>query len=209
MGRHNHGTRIGIIGGTFDPIHWAHLVVAEESRVRLGLSKVIFVPAGRPAHKKDHPTSDAEHRYAMVLLGTYSNPDFQISRLEIERAGPSYSVDTIREFKRMYGSNTEIYFIAGADEILDIQSWHEAEALPELARFAAVPRPGFDLAELERRLPGRFLASIELLPIREIDISATEVRGRVAAGKSIKYLVPESVESYIYKHGLYSPEKTA
>lgn len=209
MARGNPRTRIGIIGGTFDPIHWAHLIIAEESRVRFGLSKVVFVPAGEPPHKLGHPTSDAEHRYAMVLLGTCSNPSFQVSRLEIERAGLSYSADTIREFQEVHGPDAEIYFIAGADEVLDIESWHDAEMLPEIARFVAVPRPGFDLTELERRLPPRFLASIEPLQMREIDISATEVRARVAAGKSIKYLVPESVESYIHKHRLYSSEKLA
>ncbi len=209
MAPHDGRARIGIMGGTFDPIHWAHLLVAEESRAGFGLTKVIFVPAGQPPHKTDHRTSDAEHRYAMVVLATCSNPSFQVSRLEIGRAGPSYSADTIREFKKIYGPDVDIYFIAGADEVLDIQNWHEAEALPELARFVAVPRPGFDLAQLERQVPARFLARIELLQFPEIDVSATEIRARVAAGESIRYLVPEGVESYIRKYGLYTSENLA
>ncbi len=198
--------RIGIMGGTFDPLHMAHLVAAEEARAAFGLDRVIFMPAGEPPHKADHPTSEAEHRYAMALLGTAENPYFEVSRLEIERPGPSYSVDTIRALRGAMGSEVEIYFIAGSDEILDIESWYEAESLPRLARFVAVPRPGFDLSELERLLPAQFMSSIEVLSMREINVSATEIRRRVATGKSIRYLVPGSVEAYIRKHGLYTLE---
>ncbi len=196
-------SRIGIMGGTFDPLHWAHLIIAEESRERFSLCKVIFIPAGQPPHKLDYPVSDAEHRYAMTLLGTASNPYFEVSRLEIERPGPSYSVDTIRKLKGIYGQKTEIYFIVGADEILEIESWHESDQLPDLARFIVAPRPGFDLTSLERHLPVKFLRSIEVLPITPVDISATNLRARIASGKTIKYLVPEEVEWYIHKHSLY------
>jgi nicotinate-nucleotide adenylyltransferase len=196
--------RVGIFGGTFDPLHTAHLIAAEEARTAFGLERVVFIPAGDPPHKTEQPASDPEHRYAMTLLGTADNPHFEVSRIEIERPGPSYSVDTIRALRGILGPEVEIYFIAGADEVLDIESWHEADALPELARFIAVPRPGFDLLELERRLPARFLSSIDVLRMPEIDISATEIRQRVAAGKSIRYLVPASVEAYIRRNGLYS-----
>jgi len=196
-------SRIGIMGGTFDPLHWAHLIIAEESREKFNLGKGIFIPAGQPPHKSTYPVSDAEHRYARTLLGTASNPYFEASRLEIERSGPSYSVDTIREIKGIYGQKTEIYFIVGADEILEIESWHEADRLPELTRFIVAPRPGFDLTALEQHLPPKFLKSIEILPIAPVDISATNLRARIATGKTIRYLVPEEVERYIRKHGLY------
>lgn len=195
-------SRIGIMGGTFDPLHMAHLIAAEEAMNAFDLDRVIFMPAGDPPHKSEDPVSDAEHRYAMTLIGTAENAAFEVSRLEIERPGPSYSVDTIRALRGILGPEVEMYFIAGADEILEIESWHESEALPEMARFIAVPRPGFDLAELER-LPPKFRASIEVLRMREVSISATNIRQRVAACKSIRYLVPEGVEAYIRKNGLY------
>lgn len=198
--------RIGIMGGTFDPLHVAHLIAAEEARVGFALDRVIFIPAGRPPHKAGDPTTDPEHRYAMTLLATVENPYFEVSRMEIERQGPSYSVDTIRALRSALGPGVEIHFIAGADEILEIESWHEAEALPSLARFIALPRPGFDLLQLEQRLPDRFLASIDVLPMREIDVSATEIRRRAAAGQSIRYLVPDSVEAYVRKNKLYDME---
>ena len=195
--------RLGVLGGTFDPLHWAHLMMAEEARVRFDLNKVLFVPAGQPPHKTDYRVSDPEHRYAMTLLATAYNTAFEVSRMEIELEGPSYSVDTIRRLKEAYGPDTGIYFIMGADEALDILQWHEANSLPELARFVVASRPGFDLAELKTRLPAPFYAAIDFLPMAPIDISATEVRARVASGKSIRYLVPDSVEAYIRKHRLY------
>lgn len=195
-------SRIGIMGGTFDPLHMAHLIAAEEAMNAFDLERVIFMPAGDPPHRAEDPVSDAEHRYAMALIGTAVNARFEVSRLEIERPGPSYSVDTIRALRGILGPEVEVYFIAGADEILEIESWHESEALPELARFIAVPRPGFDLRELEH-LPPKFRASIDMLRMREVNISATDIRQRVAAGKSIRYLVPEGVEACIRKNGLY------
>lgn len=199
-------SRIGIMGGTFDPLHIAHLIAAEEARTAFNLDRVIFIPAGQPPHKAGNPVSGAEHRYAMALLGTGENPYFEVSRMEIERQGPSYSVDTIRALRSALGPGVEIYFIAGADEILDIEAWHEAQALPSLARFIALPRPGFDLSWLEQRLPAHFLASIDVLRMREIDVSATEIRRRCSAGESMRYLVPESVEAYILKNNLYDVE---
>lgn len=195
--------RLGIMGGTFDPIHWAHLVMADEAGHRFNLDKVLFVTAGEPPHKPGAVCSHAEHRHAMVILATASNPLFEASRIELDRQGPSYSVDTIREVKSLYGDHASIYFIIGADEARDIQSWHEADALPGLARFIVAPRPGFDIAELRTILPERFCNAMDFLPMPPIDISATDLRARVASRRSIRYLVPETVEAYILKHGLY------
>lgn len=200
-------SRIGIMGGTFDPPHIAHLVAAEEARAAFGLDRVIFMPAGQPPHKPDHPVSQTEHRYAMTLLATAENPRFEVSRLEIERPGPSYSVDTIRALRGKLGTQVEIYFIAGADEILDIESWHEADSLPGLARFIAVPRPDFDLSRMKKHLRPVFLSSIDVLSTREMAVSATEIRRRAADGESIRYLVPASVEAYIRKYGLYGAKE--
>lgn len=194
---------LGVLGGTFDPLHWAHLVIAEEARARFGLDKVLFVPAGQPPHKADYTVSDPEHRYAMALLGTSTNPAFQVSRIEIERAGPSYSVDTVRQLREMHAPDVEIHLIIGADEALDIPNWHEAESLLNMVRLIVAPRPGSDLAELKSRLPSRFYTAMQFLPMLPIDISGTELRARIASGKSVRYLVPDSVEVYIRKHGLY------
>lgn len=201
------GARIGIIGGTFDPPHIAHLVAAEEARSAFGLERVIFMPAGQPPHKPDHPVTAPEHRYAMTLLATAENPFFEVSRMEIERPGSSYTVDTLRALRGKLGAQVEIYFITGADEILDIETWHDAGSLPGLARFIALPRPGFDLASLERRLRPEFLPSIEVHLMREIDVSATEIRRRAASGESIRYLVPPGVDAYIRKHRLYAAKE--
>lgn len=197
--------RLGVMGGTFDPLHWAHLLMAEEARLRFSLDKVLFIPAGCPPHKADYRVTDAEHRYAMVLLGTAENPAFEVSRMEIDREGPSYSVDTLRALGNALGEGTEICFILGADEALDLPQWYESDSLPDLvSRFIAVPRPGFDIENLTTRLPERFCRVISLMPVPPMEVSATDLRARVASGKSIRYMVPASVEAYIRKHGLYA-----
>ena len=195
--------RLGIMGGTFDPLHLAHLLMAEEARTRFDLDKVLFIPAGQPPHKIAYDISDPEHRYAMALLGTAYNLAFEVSRIELDREGPSYSVDTIRQLRQLYGPDVAIYFILGADEALEIQSWHEVDSLPDLARFLVAPRPDFDIADLKTRLPARFYAVMDLLPMMPVDISATDLRAKAASGKTIKYLVPDAVEAYIRKHRLY------
>lgn len=197
--------RLGVMGGTFDPLHWAHLVMAEEAWVQFDLATVLFIPAGQPPHKADNPVSDAEHRYAMALLGTADNPAFEVTRMEIEKEVPSYSVDTLRTLRTIYGEDTEIYFILGADEALDLPKWHEAEGLPDLVtKFVTAPRPGFDMNELHEKLPTRFYDTILPLQIAPVEISATDLRERIASGKPIRYLVPDAVESYIRKYGLYT-----
>ncbi|MHB0912055.1 MAG: nicotinate-nucleotide adenylyltransferase [Armatimonadota bacterium] len=190
--------RLGVMGGTFDPLHWAHLIMAEEARSEFSLDKVLFVPAARPPHKS-HEVSDPEHRYAMALIGTAGNPHFEVSRMELLREGPSYSVDTIRALRE----SAEVYFILGADEALDLPEWYEAEALPRLARFVVAPRLGLSFPEVVEALPERFASALSPLPMSPVVLSATELRARVAAGQSIRYLVPEAVETYIRKHRLY------
>jgi nicotinate-nucleotide adenylyltransferase len=181
--------------------------MAEEARVAYKLDKVLFVPAGRPPHKATYQVTSPEHRYAMTLLGTASNQYFEVSRIELERDGPSYSVDTIQQLRSAGGESTEVYFIIGADEALDLPKWHEANRLPKLARFLVAPRPGFGLADLQVTLPAEFLAAIDILPMSAMEICSTGLRARCASGQSIKYLVPENVEAYILKHGLYARAK--
>lgn len=194
---------IGIMGGTFDPIHYGHLIIAEESRREFRLDKVIFVPAGEPPHKKDYTVSSAEHRYALTIIATASHPDFVCSRMEIERPGPSYSIDTIRQIKETYPQGTKVYFITGADAMAEILTWHEHDKLKSICKFIAATRPGYNLAELKDRLPPDYLDQIIFLEVPGVHISSTELRARVAAGNPIKYMVPEAVEIYIEKHGLY------
>lgn len=196
--------RLGVMGGTFDPLHWVHLTMAEEARTRFDLDRVLFIPAGQPPHKPDYSVSSPEDRYAMVLLGTASNPAFEVSRIELEREGPSYSVDTLAELKAIHGPDTGIYFMIGADEALYLPNWYEAERLPDLARFLVAPRPGFDLGELKAKLPAYLYDAIDFLPMTPVDISSTDIRSRAASGRTIKYLVPDIVESYIRKHDLYT-----
>jgi len=191
------------MGGTFDPIHWAHLIMAEEARKAFKLDKVLFIPSGQPPHKATYAVSNPEHRYAMTLLSTADNPNFEVSRIEIDRAGLSYSVDTIRELLAIYGPDTSVHFIIGADEALDIVNWHEAQSLPDLARFLVAPREGFSVSDLEQKLPARFAAVMDMLPTNTIEISSTAIRQRVASGESIRYLVTDSVETYIRKNRLY------
>jgi nicotinate-nucleotide adenylyltransferase len=194
--------RVGLLGGTFDPIHVGHLLIAEIARHALSLDQVIFVPAGDPPHKGETVT-DAQHRYAMVLLATASNESFAVSRREIERCGPSYSLATVREFRQELGPQSELFFIAGADAVLEIRTWYRWEELLRECRFIALARPGFDMRALEAALPADLLAQVHLLPAPGFDLSSTMIRERVERGEPVRYLVPEAVETYLRKHGLY------
>ena len=196
--------RVGVFGGTFDPIHIGHLVSAEEARVELKLERVVFIPAGLPPHKLDHVMSPVEHRLAMVELAIASNPHFAVSRVDIDRFGPCYTVDTIELLRDEWGPAVEIYFIMGSDSLLDILTWHNPRRLIRLCRFAVVSRPSYqiDLDELDALLPG--LASrVQMLNAPELAISSTDIQRRVREGLSIKYQVPEAIEDYIYEHKLY------
>jgi len=199
--------RLGIMGGTFDPIHYGHLLMAEEARQAFALDQVVFVPNGQPAHKKSYRVSSPEDRYAMTLLATESNPYFTCSRLELDRPGPSYTIDTLRSFRTLYPDLDALYFITGADAVLEIISWHEYDKLIEESRFIAVTRPGFVLERLEEILEAEFLHQISFLPIPGLEISSTDLRRRMREGRSVKYLTSESVEHYIHQHGLYQPTR--
>ena len=196
---------IGVLGGTFDPIHTGHLIVAEEVRARLNLAVVLFVPAGQPWLKPDIPVSAAEHRVQMVRLAIADKPYFKLSTMEIERPGPSYTVDTIAELQRQLGAEDELFFILGWDSLTELPRWHEPSQLIKMCRLVAVPRPGYPhprLKSLECALPG-LAQNVMLMDKPEIDIDATEIRNRVAQGLSIRHLVPEPVERYIKQHKLY------
>lgn len=196
-------TRIGILGGTFDPVHIGHLIIAEEARYRLDLEKVIFVPAGTPPLKPEGPSAGKEDRYRMVALAVEEDPAFEAARIEIDRPGVSFTVDTLAEIKRIYGRAARLFFIAGVDAVLEILSWHKPEEIIRLCKLVAAARPGCDLSELRRSLPEEFMNRIVLLEVPSVDISSTELRARVSAGIPIKYLVPRAVEEYILANGLY------
>lgn len=195
--------RLGIMGGTFDPIHHGHLAVAEEARSGFGLERVVFIPNGQPPHKKAYEVSEGEHRYNMCLLATASNPYFTVSRVELERPGPSYTVDTLRSLRGVLGPAVGIYFITGADALLEIMTWREPDAILAEALIVAVHRPGFDLGSIETALGAERAARVRPMPMPGLEISSTDLRRRVAEGRSARYLLPEAVAAYIDKHGLY------
>jgi len=196
--------RLGLLGGTFDPIHTGHLVIAEAARHAMALDRVVFIPAGDPPHKGESVTA-AEHRYAMALLATASHPAFRVTRREIERRGPSFSLMTIQEYRQEIGGAGELYFIVGADAMLEIRTWHRWEEVLQACWFIDVSRPGFDAGALDTALPGALRARVRHISAPGFDLSSTQVRERVARGEPIRYLVPEPVEAYIAKQGLYQP----
>ena len=202
---------VGVLGGTFDPLHLAHLIIAEEARSRLGLEQVIFVPAGDPYHRRRGPVADSASRLAMVQAGIASNPAFRVSAVDIERAGPSYSVDTVRDLRRSLGNAVPLYFIVGMDSLRELHTWRQPDLLLQLCRVAAVRRPGtrpVNWAPLEQAVPGA-RERVVLLDTPLIGISATEIRRRAAGGQSIRYWVPDTVAAYITEHQLYHAEPPA
>ena len=202
----NGQSRIGIMGGTFDPIHYGHLAAAEAARVEFGLCKVIFMPAGNPPHKQSQKISDAEHRYRMTALATSSNSGFEVSRLEVDKAGITYTFDTMEELRSIYGEAPEIYFITGADAVLELLTWYKIGELLTLCKFIAVTRPGFDIWKLEQKIAeitSKYDGEIICLEVPLLEISSTDIRERIKNGKPVKYLLPEEVEAYIHKNGLY------
>jgi len=197
------------MGGTFDPIHLGHLVAAEEARLRFGLDRVVFMPNGEPPHKRDYQVTSAEHRYAMVALAVAGNPDFEASRLEIERPGPSYTVDTMRFFREQLGPRGRLYFITGADAMLEVLTWHQPEEIARLCEFIAVARPGYDSARLAAALRPEIWRRVRVLDIPGVAVSSSELRARAAAGESLRYLVPPAVAQYIASHHLYAAAEGA
>ena len=193
------------MGGSFDPIHVGHLIIAEEAKVELDLARVIFIPAGQPYFKEGRDVAPAHHRLEMVRLAIASNPHFQMSAVEINKPGFSYSVDTLEVLRGELGEDREIYFILGWDSIVTLPQWKDLGWLLKLCKLVGVPRPGWarpDLEELESAAPGA-LKRITLLNRPLMDISSTEIRSRISRSVSVRYLVSRDVEEYITKHGLY------
>lgn len=199
---------IGVLGGTFDPIHVGHLLVAEEVRARLEPAEVLFVPAGQPWLKLNNAISPAQHRLEMVRLAIAGKTYFKLSTMEIERPGPTYTVDTIAQLQTQLNAGDELFFILGWDNLNQLPQWHQPQRLIKMCRLVAVPRvdsPTPDLGSLEAAIPG-LKGKVILLDEPRIDINASEIRERVAQGLSISQLVPEPVERYIKEHRLYARE---
>lgn len=198
--------KIGIMGGTFDPIHYGHLMIAEQIRCEYELEKVIFIPAGVPPHKKKLGVTESEQRYSMTLLATVTNPHFEVSKIEIESEEISYTVNTIEKLKNMYKEGVELYFITGADAICELDTWKDVKKLSKLCTFIAATRPGFKQSKLDAKvstLEKEYNAVIKKINLPALAISSTDIRNRIKTGQSIKYLLPEPVEHYIYKNNLY------
>lgn len=196
--------RLGVMGGTFDPIHHGHLVAASEVAALFQLDEVVFVPTGVPWQKKDRHVSLSEDRYLMTVIATASNPRFSVSRVDIERRGDTYTVDTLKDLRALYGADVDLYFITGADALGKILSWKGADELFELAHFIGVSRPGTatgsgDVSHLPKD-------RVTLVEVPALAISSTDVRDRVARRMPIWYLVPDGIVQYIAKRGLYRPQ---
>ena len=195
------GRRLGVMGGTFDPIHHGHLLTAEEAAVQFGLDEVLFVPTGRPWMKDRDDVSPAEDRYLMTVVATASNPRFSVSRIDIDREGQTYTVDTLHAVGEQ-APDAELFFVTGADAMLEIFGWKDPEEVLSLAHFIAATRPGYDLARFEAAAPTRH-PNVSVMTIPALAISSTDIRRRVREGRPIRYLLPEGVKSYIEKAGLY------
>jgi nicotinate-nucleotide adenylyltransferase len=200
--------RVGVIGGTFDPVHYGHLVIAEEVYAALDLAEMVFVPAGHPPHKPDSLVATGLHRLAMLELAIANNPHFSISRVDLDRPGPSYTVETLRLLRQQWGQQTAIYFLIGWDSLEDLLTWHDpAGVLEQLSYLVAVRRPGYNEESeyrdsLEARLPG-IKQRLLVVSAPQLEISSTDLRTRIAEGRPIKYQLPESVEQYIEQYRLY------
>ena len=190
--------RIGVMGGTFDPVHQGHLVAASEVAASFDLEQVVFVPTGAPWQKTERIVSPAEDRYLMTVIATASDSRFSVSRVDIDRDGPTYTIDTLRDLRSVHADAGEFYFITGADALAQLLSWRDVESLYALAHFVGVTRPGHTLAD-----PGLPAGEVTLVEIPALAISSTDIRARVAQGRPIDYLVPDGVARYITKRGLY------
>lgn len=187
--------RIGILGGTFDPIHVGHLILAQEAIEELSLAKIIFVPCHSPPHKVLKGMADAEDRYQMAVLATQANLSLEVSRVEIERGGTSYSAETLRELRREFGKDVDFFFITGSDSLEELISWKDIADIFKLAQFVVAQRPGYPIKELPE--------GAQIIPIASIEISSSMIRQRIKEGRSIRYLVPEPVREYIIQKKLY------
>ena len=197
--------KIGIMGGTFDPIHLGHLATAEAVRELFTLDEILFIPAARPPHKLGRKISNEIHRLAMTRLATRSNKFFKVSDMELKRTGLSYTLDTIDELHKTFGSETELFFIIGADSLADLSRWHEAKKLVEKCHFIATTRQGIDIdfSAVRNYFGAAAIEHIHCVTTPGLEISSTDLRERIKSGRSIKYLVPEIVEEYILREELY------
>jgi nicotinate-nucleotide adenylyltransferase len=190
--------RVGVMGGTFDPLHVGHLFIASEALYEFRLDRIMFMPTGHPWQKRSY--SDPEDRYLMTVLGTSGHPKFTVSRMELDRRGPTYTADTMHELNSFYGQDTELFFIVGADAALKLGTWERIEKLGRYATVIAITRPGFDLSSVK---PEATWPKVEIMSSPPVDISSTEIRTRVKEGRPIDYLVPAEVVTYIKERGLY------
>lgn len=199
------GNRIGISGGTFDPVHNGHLITAQYTMEKLELNKVIFIPSGKPPHKTRNDITSSEHRFNMVSEACEGNSCFEASKIEMERPGKTYTIDTLKQIKSMYG-DLDIFYITGADVIRDIKNWKDFEKVFELCDFIAAIRPNYDkdsFMQDVKLLKSKYQAKIHVIDVPLIEISSTEIRNRIKKGLPIKYLVPQKVEKYILENKLY------
>jgi nicotinate-nucleotide adenylyltransferase len=198
--------RIGIMGGTFDPIHFGHLVLAETVRESMKLDRILFIPTGDPPHKQDQPVTSAAQRMEMVKLAIDDNGDFLCSDMEVKRPGYSYTVDTLERLREEYGDGCQLFFITGADAIIEILSWKNVERISKLCTFVAAARPGINqekLSDFLEDLPEYLYNKIHVTQVPALQISSTAIREKSTVGKTIRYLLPDKVERYIRENGLY------
>jgi nicotinate-nucleotide adenylyltransferase len=194
------------MGGTFDPVHHGHLVAASEVASGFALDEVVFVPTGQPWQKSDREVTPGEDRYLMTVIATASNPRFTVSRVDIDRRGPTYTIDTLHDLRRSYGQDTELFFITGADALAQIIGWHRSDELFELAHFVGCTRPGFRMDR--STLKGIPEERVSIVEIPALAISSTDCRERYSRGEPVWYLVPDGVVQYISKYSLYLPTDT-
>jgi nicotinate-nucleotide adenylyltransferase len=199
--------RLGILGGTFDPIHIGHLILAEEARYLLELDRVLLAPAADPPHKRQHGKSPAEQRVQMVALAIADNPHLALSRVDVDRPGPHYTLDMVRLLHEQYGPGADLYFLMGLDSLADLPTWRQPLELMQACRLVAFSRPGadFDWYALEEALPG-VRQRVILLPMPQLEISGSDLRARAREGRPLRYLVLPQVEQYIEEHQLYRRE---
>jgi nicotinate-nucleotide adenylyltransferase len=196
--------RLGVFGGTFDPIHYGHLVAAQEARYQLALDQVFFAPVGRPPHKRDEPLSPVGHRLRMVELAIEGQAGFALSRVDVDRPGPHYTADMLALLHQAWGPGTDIFFVVGSDSLADILGWYQPERIIAQAKLAVARRPGtgVELDALERDLPG-LRARVCWVEIPLLEISSTDLRARVRQGRPISFFLPPAVEAYVLGQGLY------
>ena len=187
------------MGGTFNPIHLAHLISAEQIRQRLSFDQILFIPSARPPHKPLDGIIDPEHRYRMTRLAIADNPHFSVSRIEVDRQGQSYAIQTFQELQADYGADCELAWIIGADSLIEFKIWKDYDRLLNTCRFIATTRPNYPLSTV----PSEIINRVDIFEIPEIEISATDIRQRIRSGQSIRYLVPPPVAAYIQRHHLY------